>query len=268
MKFPCKTDVTSCRSIFLMLMMPALALISAGCFKATDAGQVNLLVFAASSLTNSLSEIEENFEQEKGVELTINYAGSSTLARQILNGAEADVFISANQDWANAVEQRQAVLERRDWLGNQLVVITRRDVPNQLESLTDLLDPRIQRIAIADPDGVPAGMYAKEVLVAYGLWDALQHKFIFGSDVRHTLAHVENGGADVGFVYSTDELISSGTEASVEIDHDSMDQISYPMLLLNNSNKQLQANDFYEYLSSEAALDVFEKHGFLVRGEP
>lgn len=263
-----KPDLTSYRSALLVWIIPILAFVCAGCVKATDSGQTNLLVFAASSLTNSLSEIEENFEQDSGVELTINYAGSSTLARQILNGAEADVFISANQDWANAVEERQEVLQRQDWLGNQLVVIARRDGPSQPQTLSDLLDPRIQRIAIADPEGVPAGIYAKEILLANGLWHQLKHKFILGSDVRHTLAHVENGGADVGFVYSTDELISSDVEISVEIDHALIDRISYPMLLLERSNNQLYSNAFYDYLSSDAAHDIFEKHGFSVGKEP
>ena len=260
-------DSISGRFVRLVFVLPLLASIGTGCVKATDAGQADLVVFAASSLTNSLSEIEANFEQDKGLKLAINYAGSSTLARQIINGAEADVFISANQDWADAVEQRQTVLDRRDWLGNQLVVITRHDSPQQPKDLTDLLDPQIQRIAIADPEGVPAGIYAKKVLLAHGLWHQLQHKLILGSDVRHTLAHVENGGADVGFVYSTDELISAEAEISVVIDHASMDQISYPMLLLKHSDQQLHSNIFYEYLSSKVAIDVFEKHGFLVRGE-
>ena len=256
-----------CQFVLRLLSVAALAFISAGCVRATDAGQANLLVFAASSLTNSLSEIEEKFEQDNGVELTINYAGSSTLARQILHGAQADLFISANQDWANAVEQRQAVLQRRDWLGNQLVVIMHRDASHQPQRLSDLLDPRFQRIAIADPEGVPAGIYAKEILVAKGLWDQLKHKFIFGSDVRHTLAHVENGGADVGFVYSTDELISPDTQISFEIEHGSLNPISYPMLLLDRSDSRLYSNLFYDYLSTDAALEVFEKHGFLVKGK-
>jgi molybdate transport system substrate-binding protein len=268
MTFFFKTDLALFRSTLLVWIMPVLVFICAGCVRETDAGQANLLVFAASSLTNSLSEIEENFEQDSGLELTINYAGSSTLARQILNGAQADVFISANQDWANAVADRQAVLQRQDWLSNQLVVIARRDRLSQPQTLSDLLDPRIQRIAIADPEGVPAGIYAKEILLAKGLWHQLKPKFILGSDVRHTLAHVENGGADVGFVYSTDELISPDVEISVEIDHALMDQISYPMLLLERSGNQLYSNAFYDYLSSDAALDVFEKHGFSVGGEP
>ncbi|AII42352.1 hypothetical protein KR100_02930 [Synechococcus sp. KORDI-100] len=253
--------------VLRFLIVATLAFVSTGSVIATDAGQVNLLIFAASSLTNSLSEIEEKFERDNGVELTINYAGSSTLARQIIHGAEADLFISANQDWANAVEQRQAVLQRRDWLGNQLVVITHRDASNPPLRLADLLDPSIQRIAIADPEGVPAGIYAKEILVAKGLWDQLKHKFIFGSDVRHTLAHVENGGADVGFVYSTDELISPDTQISFEIEHASLSPISYPMLLLDRSDSKLYSNLFYDYLRSDAALEVFEKHGFLVKGK-
>ncbi len=244
------------------------AFLFTSCAKVTDQSRANLLIFSASSLTNALGEIKEDFERENAVELSINYAGSSTLARQLLNGADAHLFISANRDWANNVEQFKSVLKRKEILGNQLVVITHQDSIYKPKVLSDLLDERIQHIGIANPAGVPAGIYAKKILVREGLWPQLKHKFIMGTDVRHTMAHVENGGAQVGFVYVTDALISSSTQISIDLSNDSSDDISYPILLLDNQKHKLASNVFYDYLSSSQGINTFKKYGFVVNSMP
>ena len=244
------------------------AFLFTSCAKATDRSRANLLIFAASSLTNALGEIKEDFERENAVELSINFAGSSTLARQLLNGADAHLFISANRDWANNVALFKPVLKRNEILGNQLVVITHQDSIYKPKVLSDLLDERIQHIGIADPAGVPAGMYAKKILVREGLWPQLQHKFIMGTDVRHTMAHVENGGAQVGFVYATDALISRSTQISIDLSNESTDDISYPILLLGDQNHKSVSNIFYDYLSSSQGMDTFKKYGFVMNSMP
>ena len=240
----------------------------AGCNNLSSNNQPSLLVFAASSLTNSMKEIEEEYEKENSVEISINYAGSSTLARQLLNGAHAELFISANREWANAVEQQKEVLQRSETLSNQLVVISHHDADYEPNSLSDLVNSRIQRIAIANPEGVPAGIYAKKILMAEGLWPKLQNKFILGHDVRHTMAQVENGGAEVGIVYLTDDLISPSTKVSLKIKHQAIADISYPMLLLKSSNADdFASRNFYNFLNSGRALKIFQKHGFMIRGQ-
>lgn len=236
-----------------------------GCVQTNNNSRPNLLIFAASSLTNALEDVKEDFEKEAKVDLTINYAGSSTLARQLLNGAEADLFISANREWANTIEHQKPILKRNEILGNRLVVVTHDESGFKPKRLKDLLDPRINNIAIADPEGVPAGIYAKKILINRGLWHQLRHKFIMGTDVRHTMAHVENGGAEVGFVYATDELISSSTHTSINLTDKTNDDISYPVLLLESEKNKETPLNFYNYLISDRALQTFKRHGFVVK---
>lgn len=253
------------RRRFLIILIMILC---TGCSNLFQNKRPSLLVFAASSLTNSMEEIEVEYEKEHSVEIIINYAGSSTLARQLLHGANAELFISANREWANAVEQQKEVLQRSEILSNQLVVITHHDSNYEINTLSDLVNSGIHRIAIANPDGVPAGVYAKNILIAEGLWRQLKNKFILGHDVRHTMAQVENGGADVGIVYITDELISSSTKVSHKINHHEVADISYPILLLKSAeNDNEESSSFYKFLNSSRALNIFRKHGFKIRGE-
>ncbi|MDB4651289.1 molybdate ABC transporter substrate-binding protein [Synechococcus sp. AH-551-E05] len=255
----------SIRRQFLIILI---IILCAGCSNSLQNNRPSLLVFAASSLTNSMKEIEEEYEKLNSVEISINYAGSSTLARQLLHGANAELFISANREWANAVEQQKEVLQRSEKLSNQLVVITHHDANYEPHTLSDLVNARIHRIAIANPEGVPAGIYAKQILIAEGLWHQLNNKFILGHDVRHTMAQVENGGAEVGIVYLTDELISPSTKVSLKINHQEVADISYPILLLKSSkNNDVESRNFYEFLNSARALNIFRKHGFMIRGE-
>lgn len=240
-------------------------ILCASCGQSARKDQPRLLVFAASSLTNSMKEIEEEYEKVHSVDILINYAGSSTLARQLLHGANAELFISANRDWANAIEQQYEVLERSEIISNQLVVISHHDTNYEVNTLSDLVHSDIHRIAIADPEGVPAGIYAKRILMAEGIWPQLENKLILGHDVRHTMAQVENGGADVGIVYLTDELISPSTKVSLKINHPEADEIRYPVLLLKSSSKSdVVSRDFYEFINSNRALDIFRSHGFTI----
>ncbi len=236
------------------------------CYKETGSSQENLLVFAASSLTNSLEEIKSDYEENNAINISINYAGSSTLARQILNGARADIYISANREWADVVKENKEVLRRSELLSNRLVVITHRNAEYVPKTLSDLANPRVQRIAISNTEGVPAGIYAKKILKAKGLWPLVKDKLILGSDVRHTMAQVENGGAEVGIVYLTDQLVSPSTEVSLEIKHQFNNDIIYPILLLKKSNNDNRESiKFYNFLSSDQALDTFQKYGFMIR---
>ena len=249
------------KGIRLLLIMSIY--LCCGCVDANKKSN-NLMVFAASSLTDVLNEIKADYEEEYDTDITINFAGSSTLARQILYGANVDIFISANKAWAHEVAQKKAILKRNNILGNQLAVIARLDSVYKPSKLKDLLNPKIQHIAIADPQGVPAGVYAKKALMSHGLWQQLQHKFIIGSDVRHTMAHIENGGAQAGFVYVTDQLISNSTNILITLGPSSSGIIEYPMLLLKNSNQNSDTTLFFDYLVSDEALQVFRKHGFII----
>ncbi|MEM9413359.1 MAG: molybdate ABC transporter substrate-binding protein, partial [Planctomycetota bacterium] len=179
----------------------------------------DVLVFAAASSNEAISEICREFEsQDKEARIRKSFAGSSTLATQILNGAHADVFLSANLQWVEKLRQHDLVADVNMIVGNQLVVITSTNQHDwQPEKLEDLLDERVRRISIANPDSVPAGIYSKNSMEQLEIWQSVKPKLIYGSDVRQTLSQVENSAVDFGLVYRTDANISSYMTSALNV---------------------------------------------------
>ena len=171
-----------------------------------------LFVSAAASLTDAMKDIGGRFEKQTGTKVTLNFAASSLLAKQIEEGAPADIFVSADEAQMDRLQKQIAPQTRRDLLTNKLVVVERQDAKLPLDKLDDLQSSAISRIAIADPKAVPAGVYAREVLTKKKLWDSLQSKIVPAENVRATLAVVEAGNADAAFVYKTDAMISSSAD--------------------------------------------------------
>jgi molybdate transport system substrate-binding protein len=150
-----------------------------------------VVVFAAASATNALDEIKAAFCKSTGAEVRTSCAGSSTLALQIVNGAEADIFISADVKWADHVEAKMPVVQRQDLLGNRLVIVVPSDSQLKVEKPEDLASDEVKHLALADPDVVPAGKYAKQALTKLGLWDKVKAKVASAEDVRHALTYVD-----------------------------------------------------------------------------
>lgn len=229
-----------------------------------DGSGQTVVAFAAASTGGALDEIKRQFGPRHGIDVKTSYAGTSTLAQQVVNGAGAEVFLSANKLWADYLEQKGTVAKRRDLLGNRLVVIVPADSRIQVQKPADLLAPPIRHLALADPEAVPAGIYAKQALVNLGLWDRLKSKVVAGSDVQHALAFVE-GGAEAGIVYATDAAASDSVNVALEIPPELTDEpIRYWVMLLNRGAGKAAAESFYQYLSSPEAAEVFQKHGFFV----
>ena len=229
----------------------------------------SILFFAAASTQDAVREISTRFEAENQVPVTLNFAASSTLAQQILAGAGGDLFLSANLHWVKEVMTQGLASRRRDLLGNRLVVIAPSGSGLQLRKPSDLLDPRIARLSLADPEGVPAGIYARDALRGLGLWQFLQSKVVRGSDVRQALFFVERGEAEAGIVYATDLRISDAVQPLLELDDASIRPIVYPLVLLKSPGKA--ATRFFEYLSSPESAEVFRRFGFSIqvpRGVP
>lgn len=223
-----------------------------------------LQVFAAASLTDALKELAPAYEAESGNKLQFNFAGSNTLARQIQEGAPADVFISADEAKMDALQKAGLILDdsRRRLLSNTLVVVIGAKSTLRLNSPQELTQPALKRIALADPKGVPAGVYAQQYLEAIGLWDALNARVVPTENVRAALAAVEAGNADAGIVYKTDAGISKQVKIAYEVPSDKGPAISYPVAAVKNARESDAAQDFLKYLQSEAALTVFKKYGF------
>ena len=168
-----------------------------------------IFVSSAASLTDALKEVAARFEKQTGTKVVLNFGASSLLARQIEENAPVDVFISADEAQMDRVQKEIAPESRTDLLTNKLVVIVRQDSALHLDNLEDLVKPECGRIALADSKAVPAGVYAREVLTKAGLWEKVEAKVVPTENVRATLAVVEVGNADAGFVYKTDAMTSS-----------------------------------------------------------
>jgi len=222
-----------------------------------------ILVFAAASLTESLQEISRTFERTTGNSVRFSFGASSDLARQIRAGAPADVFFSADTARMDEVERAGHVLrpDRQEFLRNSLVVIVPVRSPLQIRSPRDLLS--VDRIALADPAAVPAGIYARKWLESQGLWDRIQKRVVPALDVRAALAAVETEALPAGIVYRTDARISKRVRVVYEVT--GKPEIVYSVAPIVSSHKKA-AKDFVRYLASEDAARVFKSYGFGIRG--
>lgn len=221
------------------------------------------IIFAAASTTDVILELAQKFKEKSDIELKFNFAASSTLARQIESGAEFDVFISANQKWIKYLQEKKLVSETKDLFSNQLVLI----VPFE-ESFEVRLFPQVLQkikeskglIAIGDPSHVPAGIYAKQSLEHFGVWEEIQSRVIPSLDVREALRLVEMGEANFGVVYATDALVSPKVETVGTFPEESHEPIIYLIGLA--PDLKIDNNDFYSFLFSTQAKEVFIEHGF------
>jgi molybdate transport system substrate-binding protein len=223
-----------------------------------------LTVFAAASLTDALKEIGAAYRKETGQSVTFNFGASSILARQIEEGAPADIFFSADEAKMDELEKRGLIIKgtRKPRLSNSLVIVVARDAGLKLNSPQDLASPNIQKIALGDPKAVPIGIYARQYLEKLNLWQAIQPKIIPTENVRAALAAVEAGNADASIVYETDALISKKVKIAFEVPRAQGPQIRYPIALLKESSQPQAARKFLNYLDSPGVGAVFKKYAF------
>lgn len=217
-----------------------------------------ITVSAAASLQDALNEAIEEYNKESDVKIDVNYGGSGALREQILKGAPVDLFISASQDDFKQVDDEGLIFEKKDYLENKLVLIRPED--GTVNSIDDLKDA--SQIAIGEVETVPAGKYAKEAFTSLNLFDELESKFIYASDVRAVLTYVAQGEVDAGVVYETDAKTEEDNVDIVdEFGSDTHKPIIYPIGTLSESES---VKEFYNFLNSDVALDIFKKYGFTV----
>jgi molybdate transport system substrate-binding protein len=228
------------------------------------------VVFAAASMATALADIEANFEAATGHDLVVSLAGSSSLARQIQQGAPADIFISASTDWMDTVEQDGLIEEgsRFDLLGNSIVLIAFGDAdPVEIGpgfDLAGLLGDG--RLAMALVDSVPAGVYGKAALESLGIWNAVEPQVAQADNVRAALAFVATGEAPYGIVYATDAVAEDNVSIVGTFPADTHPPIVYPVADLANRDTPAEA-EFLDYLRGPEARAAFERQGFTVLGE-
>ncbi|WP_188889861.1 molybdate ABC transporter substrate-binding protein [Paenibacillus radicis (ex Gao et al. 2016)] len=230
-----------------------------------SAKTVELTISAAASLTDALNEIQGLYAKSNpAIKLNFNFGASGALQQQIEQGAPADLFLSAAPKNMKALVDKQLIDADKqiNLLKNELVVVAPADSKTALASVNDLSKAEVKTIAIGIPESVPAGSYAKEALTSAKLWDALQSKSVQGKDVRQVLQYVETGNADAGFVYKTDALTSQKAKIVFAVDPASYSPIEYPIGIVKATKHNKEAEDFYAYLQTKEALDVFVKYGF------
>ncbi len=242
----------------------------AGCSPAAEG--VELSVYAAASTRDALQELQGLFGKSHGqVTLVFNFGSSGDLARQILAANKADIFLSADEKEMDRVAEGGLVLadSRRSLLSNQLVVIAPLDPAAPSDSpfqaafqASQLADPRIERLSLANVETVPAGRYAKRWLESQSQWNAVEARVLPAMDVRAALAAVESGGAQAGIVYRTDAARSKKVRIVHAVPLAEGPAISYPLAVLAQRPHLAEAKAFAEFLASPDAREVFELHGF------
>lgn len=225
-------------------------------------------VFAAASLTDALGAAIRDFESANpSIRVVPQFGGSSDLARQIIAGAPADLFFSADREQVDRVASAGLIHNglRSDVLSNELVVVRHRDRPGVLEDVRDL--GSLQRIAMADPYAVPAGVYARRYLETLDLWSELGAKVVPTLDVRGALAAVGSGNVDAGFVYRTDAGMDERVKVVHVVSRREGPSIVYTLGVVD-TRPRAGVSELYDYLRSKDASDVFARFGFLTPDTP
>jgi molybdate transport system substrate-binding protein len=238
-----------------------------GSASAQDVACEPINIFAAASTTNVIEEIAAAYERESACSVTTVFAASGTLARQIASGAPADIFLSADIQWTDWLEQSGKIRpsNRVNLLGNDLVLV----VPKTANiSETDFSDPRSliefignERLAVGDPTSVPAGRYALSMLRQLGVSDQLKDKIVTAGSVRAALVWVARGEAGAGIVYRTDAAIEEDIKIAYAFPTPAETPIIYPMALIGRTPNQA-AQGFYQHLQSYIAATTFADFGF------
>ncbi len=234
----------------------------------TDSQAVELTVSAAASMQDAMKELEKAYQEEHlNTKIIYNFAGSGTLTQQIKQGAPVDIFISANEKFMDELDTNKLLLPetRKDLLKNDVVLIVpKKDNITNISNFQQLTNPNIKRFSIGEPESVPAGQYAREVLTTLKIYEQVKPKTVFAKDVRQVLSYVELGNVDAGIVYATDAKISNKVKVVATAPEDSHKPIIYPVAAIKRSKNPEAAKEFIQFLFSNSAKDAFKKYGFQI----
>jgi molybdate transport system substrate-binding protein len=251
------------RSLLLLTLVLTLGL-GAGPPAVFAGADQELIVSAAASLTNAFGEIGKSFESaHPGTKVIFNFAASGPLLLQIEQGAPVDVFAAADQKTMDQAHEKQLILPdtRRDFTSNELVLIVPLASKIDLKGSKDLTRPEVARIALGNPDSVPAGRYTAEALNNAALWETLKPRFIFGNSVRQVLDYVSRGEVDAGFVFGSDAAIAlDKVRAIAKVQ--THQPIRYPLAVVATTSKMELAQAFVAWVASAAGQQILEWYGF------
>lgn len=250
--------------------MKKIALVTSVLFSATLTAEAKITVFAAASMTNVLQQVAEEYKKvDPKEEIVFSFASSSVLARQIGEGAPADIFVSADQKWMDFVQDKKKIVEgsRTDLVGNSLVMIAPKDSPiNQVDLNDDKWHSALEGtfLAVGDPEHVPVGIYAKAAFSYLGQWSALEKKLARTDNVRSALLLVERAEAPLGVVYSTDAKAARNVKIVATFPAQSHPAVEYPMAIVKDRDNP-NTQKLVEYLKSYEAKKIFVESGFTVK---
>lgn len=245
-------------------------LITIALFSAASARAGEVLVFAAASQRNALDAVIAAYDKTGKDKVKASYQSSSTLARQIEQGAPADFYISANPKWMNYLEERKLIdtATRTDMFGNGLVLVTAKDSKADKVDLEKGFDLSglvgDGKLAVGDPDHVPAGIYAKQAMQSLGMWDRMEAKLARADNVRSALALVSRGEAPYGIVYSSDAVADKGVKVVGTFPEDSHPKILYPVAVTADAKNPAGAKALLDFLKTPEAVKIYESYGFRV----
>ncbi len=266
-----KTEKGIDKKYYITILIAIIAMILWGCGNSDPKNRANsqdkkttIILSVAASLSDAMKEIKDAYNSDNPqVELLFNFGSSGALQQQIQQGAPVDIFISAASKQMDDLQERGLIEvdTRRNLLVNKLVLIASTD--SNIANIKDLGLDQVRRVAIGEPETVPAGRYAREALISLGLWDSLQPKLILAKDVREVLAFVETGNVEAGLVYQTDAKISNRVKIVSDVPVDAYSPIVYPVAIIANSRNKAAAAQFIEFISSEKGKEILEKYGFV-----
>lgn len=223
-----------------------------------------LIVSAAASLTNAFGEIGKEFESaHPEVKVIFNFAASGALLQQIDKGAPVDVFASADQKTMDQAREKNLIFPdtRKAFAANELVLILATGTKISIANIKDLTLKEIGKVALGNPETVPAGRYAQEVLTNEGIWQELNPKLIFGDSVQQVLDYVSRGEVDAGFVFSTDAVLAK-EKVKVALEAQNHKPITYPISVVNSTKNNDLATQFIDFVSSGEGREILSKYGF------
>ncbi len=229
-----------------------------------NANAGDLVVSAAASLTNAFKEVAQGYEKEHaGTKVILNFGASDVLLQQIVKGAPADVFASADQKAMDKAVEEKAVkpASRVDFAANQVVLIVPADSKANITALKDLTRDDVKRIAYGNPASVPVGRYTQGALEAAGLWKEVQAKSVLAQNVRQSLDYVARGEVDAGFVFATDAAIMAD-KVKVAVRVPSQTPVTYPIAVTTREAAAKEAESFVAYVLSPAGQAILSRYGF------
>ncbi|NLM05071.1 MAG: molybdate ABC transporter substrate-binding protein [Clostridiales bacterium] len=228
-------------------------------------GKVDITVSAAISLTDALDDIKTIYEEDNpNVHIIYNFGSSGSLMQQIQEGAPVDIFLSAAQKQMDQLEDRGLILGgyRADFVGNNLVLLVNKNYQDRIKSLDDLLNLEEEKMAMGEPESVPAGKYTAESLNSLGVYEDLLDNIVFAKNVRQVITYVDSENAVAGFCYGSDAIVAENSVVAEIVKDESHEPIVYPAAIMKDSANMDTSKDFYNFILSNEAKKIFQKYGF------